>query len=98
MEQIVTLFLCHGTARTLELYFKDLLFEAAKMATCKGACLLLIAVCLVFQSFQEFAECREGPMIIEELPTVQRSSFPSGFVFGSSTAAYQVNLPKWFCC
>lgn len=60
------------------------------MATCKGACLLLIAVCLVFQSFQEFAECREGPMIIEELPTVQRSSFPSGFVFGSSTAAYQI--------
>ncbi|KAG0622012.1 hypothetical protein M758_3G065000 [Ceratodon purpureus] len=49
------------------------------MAISKRVCVVLVAILLVSQQFAS----------AEELPTVERASFPKDFVFGTATAAYQ---------
>jgi len=56
----------------------------AKMAKFSGtwaACILAAITLLFWGQFVASAE---------ELPSVERASFPEGFVFGTATAAYQV--------
>lgn len=54
------------------------MFDFVKMAIFK---VVLVAVALLLS--EQFASA-------EELPSVERASFPKGFVFGTATAAYQV--------
>ena len=59
------------------------------MAISKRVCVVLVAILLVSQQFAS----------AEELPTVERASFPKDFVFGTATAAYQVRVHTkivWF--
>jgi len=62
----------------------------AKMAKFSGTWAVCVAAALSLLFLgQVFASA-------EELPSVERASFPKGFVFGTATAAYQVLIKILF--